>query len=295
MKLSKVLSTHQSYKKDQGLSKALGHDFLMKNNFIYRNIILQALKIDARFESVTPEYLLMPFHQLEKIVSTKKIPYVPSATLLEEVEAKRSDVLTIDDLTIPESYHLHEAAHVVAEELFSKTSFIGQEKILKTLICESFANAVDALSWISVEEDMHHFFLWQNCYMHPDEKDIESMELILDHFGLQFLFRFTLISYLHANFLKEGLEEKVIENLTDSFASHVKLNEEWLKELMDLRAMTEKIDPQFRVLTTKMYFNLEGYDGDIYDLLDFPFMKIFNSNPVFKAVVTEMTSVACLD
>lgn len=290
MKLSKVLSVHQTYKKDESLSEVLGHDFLMKNNLVYRNIILQALDLGSRFESATPEYLLMPFHQLEKIVSTKTIPYIPSAGLLQGVESKRANVLSTDDLSVPESYHLHEAAHVIADEFFKKDGLSDQEQILKALICESFANTVDALSWISVEDDMHHFFLWQNCYMHPEESDIESMRLTLDHFGLKFLFAFTMISYLHANFLKEGLEKEVIENLAQSFAPDAELNEDWIKELMSLRAMAEKIDPQFRVMTTKMYFSLEGYDRDFFEILDFSFMDMLSSNPAFKNVIKDMAS-----
>lgn len=295
LQISEVLSVHNSYQaSESGYSHAdiLGDAFLLQHNPVYKNIKTCALKFGCKYVEAWPEYLLMPFHQLGGIVARKTIPYVPSGRLLREVEGQRAGVLSSEDISIPESYHLHEAAHVIAEELFFGYQFEDpQEKILKTIVCESFANTVDAFACASVNSEEHSFFLAHNCYMYPDKENIEYLAQLNESFGQRFAFMLTLVAYIHANFLRETISAPVINELGARYAPRVKAGAEELENCASVMKIAEKLDPLFRVQTTGMYLKLEGYDGDLLDVLDFQFMEVFVANPVFRDVTEAMADV----
>ena len=283
MLIREALSIHSQYAPQGSHPDILGDGYLLTHNPLYRSIKNEAVKVGCSFAEAWPEYLLMPFQQLGEIVATKKIPYVPSARLLQTLENQRAGVLSLEDIAIPESYHLHEAAHVVAESSFAAEVFATpQQKILKALLCESFANTVDALVCTSIHDEMHQFFLQQNCYMRPQKKFVGAMLRLKQALGTRFTFMCTLISYLHANFLVETIPPTLIKELAAHYAPDVKLSEKLLKDCELLQKMAETLDPQFRFRTTKVYLSLEGYDGEVGELLDFPFMKIFASHSSFR-------------
>jgi hypothetical protein len=292
MLIQEVLAIHSQHAAQGSHADILGDGFLMEHNPLYRNIKSEAVKLCCRFAEAWPEYLLMPFQQLGEIVAKKKIPYVPSARLLRALENQRAGVLSIEDIAIPESYHLHEAAHVLADHSFAGETFTDpQQKILKALLCESFANTVDALVCVSIHSDIHQFLLQQNCYMRPEKKFVSAMSRVKQACGMRFTFMYTLIAYLHANFLRETLPAEIVEDLTTRFAPDVKLTERLLKDFELLQRMAETLDPRFRFLTTKVYLSLEGYDGEVQELLDFPFMKVFASDERFRKAAEGMAKL----
>jgi hypothetical protein len=275
---SDVLDVHDSYHPEGSHRDILGDGFLMQSNPIYRKVKALALKIGCRYVEAYPEYLLLPFHELPKIVKQKKIPYVPNARLMKDVERGRPGVFTTEDVPMPESYHLHEAAHVIAEHfLLNVKPASQQEEILKAILAESFANTVDALAGALAQDDVHYFFIKQNCYMHPQSKVVQAMERLNKKMGFRFTFMLTFFTYVHANFLAKPLSKKSIDELVERYASAPKPGAAVQKDIRTVSAIGEKLDPRFRVTTTGNYFKQRGFEGDIHDLLDFPFMKVFAS------------------
>ena len=244
----------------------LGDGFLMKENPIYRNIKNFSIQIGCEYVEAWAQYLLLPFHELNNIVVTKRIPYVPHGRLLHELEQKKPGVFLIDELPMPESYHMHEAAHVIAESFFKDATLAtSQEKIVKMILCESFANTADALACLFARTELHRFFLKLNCYMNPDQEDMNTLNLLIQQQGERETFGQVLFGYMHANFFQE-----------DSSA---------------IATMCEKLDPQFRFQTTGVYLKMEGLDGDIMELLNFPFMNVYEGNSTFQQVVEQMLEV----
>ena len=292
LSIKELLGVHNSQLTEHGHPDILGDTFLLRFNPVYRNIKLYALGIGCKYAEAWPQYLLLPFHQLNEIVASKTIPYVPSGRMLQDVESKRPGLFTTDELRMPESYHLHEAAHVIAEHLFAGVQLNSvQEKILKTIICESFANTVDALACVSATTDIHRFFLEQNCYMHPDIDNMNVMSRLIEGLGPRCTSILTLMAYVHANFLRETLSAEVIQELAVRYAPGRKLSEELLNDGETLGQIGEKLDPQFRVQTTEMYLKLEGYDGEIFELLDFPFMEVLNGNGHMRNVMEALADI----
>ncbi len=293
MQIQELLSIHSAFRSPRSHADILGDAYLLEHNSVYRNIKLHALEIGCHYQEAWPEYLLLPFHQLGHIVANKIIPYVPARRLLQSVEDKRANALSIDDMHIPESYHLHEAAHVIAEEVFAGVEFsTPHQKILKFIVCESFANAVDAHACALVQDETHYIFMRQNSYMHPEKKSALVLRRLTKALGSKFAFVSTLVCYLHANFLRELIPPTVLQELVARYAGN---GCEWTdkveKDFEALRKMAERLDPQFRVQTTQMFLNLEGFDGDVFEILDFEFMPIFMSQPKFQKAVVQLFEI----
>ncbi len=280
--ISEILALHNSYSAENMHADILGDAFLINENRIYRNVKATALQIGCRYTEAWPQYLSLPFHELNKIIVSKNIPYVPSARMLQEIENQRPNVLTTAQLQPPESYHLHEAAHVIADSLFAKTLLqTKEEKILKAILCESFANTVDALACVYATSEMHQYFLVHNCYMNPDKEDLDAMLSLIERLGFKRTVMLVLIGYLHSNFMRQEFSQQNIleiagENSADTDA---------------IVQMCEKLDPLFRVQTTEMYLRLEGYDGEVFEILDFPFMQILKQNADFRLAMDSMAHI----
>ena len=282
MHFSEILEIQEAYRHAGSHDDILGDGFLLQSNPIYRNIKTFALKIGCQYIEAYPEYLLLPFHELPRIVESRKIPYIPSARLMKDVERGRPGLFATEDLPMPESYHLHEAAHVIAEHFLKDVKLSSpQERILKALMAESFANTIDALACVSAADDIHYFFIKQNCYMFPHKKIIQAMNNLIETMGFRFTFMLTFFTYLNANFLTKPLSKKSVQELIERYAPDAKTSVKLQRDIRTVCGIGEKLDPLFRVTTTGNYLKQQGFEGEIQDLLHFPFMKIFAKNREF--------------
>ena len=150
------------------------------------------------------------------------------------------------------------------------------------MLAESFANTVDALACAQAADDIHYFFIKQNCYMHPRKKVAQAMANLTESLGFRFTFMLTLLTYLHANFLTRPLSKKSVQELCGRYAPGKKIGAKIQKDIVTVCGVGEKLDPQFRLTTTGNYFKQQGFEGDLHDLLDFPFMKVFADNKEFR-------------
>ena len=287
--ISELLSQHQARRAEVSHPDILGDPFLMRENSVYRSVKNCALEIGCQFVEAWPQYLVLPFHELSKIIQTKTIPYVPSAQMLADIDRRNPNVFSSDDVQPPESHHLHEAAHVIAEHHFAKVSLkTDQEKILKSILCESFANTVDVLAYLPAESEMHQYLLSHNSYMKPLDEEMELIRRLQDHLGLRGLAVLTLFSYLSSNFLIETFVAPTISKILNRFVPEVAITPQILADCEALGVMCERLDPLFRVQTTELYFKGEGFQGNVYELLNFPFMKVFEDNKDFGKAVESL-------
>lgn len=291
MLLADVLDIHNSFNQ-VGNRAILGDGYLLESNPIYKKIREFSLEIGCSYVEAYPRYLLLPFHELPKIVETKKVPFVPHAQLMADVERSRPDTFSTLDVPMPESYHLHESAHVIAEHVFKDVAVKGpHEKILKAILCESFANTVDALVCMPAGDEIHRFFIQQNCYMRPDRKVMQAMARISSELGNTFLFMLTFFTYVQANFLARPLGKKQIQELAAKHSPGLKLSPRILKDCQTVCAVGEKLDPNFRVTTTGNYLKQEGFSGDLVDLLDFNYRDVLSKNKGFLRAIESLSRV----
>lgn len=292
MYLSDLLDLHKSYAHEHSRPEILGDAYLMQTNPVYRNVRLFSLDIGCTYIEAYPEYLLLPFHELQRIVATKRIPYVPSGRLLEGIESQRPNVFTAEEVTIPESYHLHESAHVIAEHFFKDVVLnSSEEKILKAILSESFANTVDALSCVPATNDIHRFFIGKNCYMQPRKNVMQAMARLTADLGATFNFMLTFFTYVQANFLAKPLSKKSVQQLADQYAAGHTIGAKQRKDVQIVCDIGERLDPNFRTTTTGAFLKQEGFEGEVFDLLDFPFSDVFAKNAGFKKACEGLSKV----
>lgn len=291
--LSEVLKYHEM-PETPGLTNAdiLGDAYLISKNPIYRKVKERALELGCVYKEAWAQYLNTPFLELGKIVSTKTLPYNPGGKILREVEAKRPGVFTIEEIELPESHHLHEAAHVIADDLFSGFSPANdQEKILRSMMCESFANTVDLLACLPANDDVHKYFLAHNSYMHPQDDELVVLERLNKAVNPKCFFMLAFHAYLYSNFLIETFVSQTSEKILRKYAPEVEITEDLLTDCEALAAIAENLDPQFRTITTEIYFKMEGFDESVYELLNFSFMKVLEQSGELQKVVNDMAAV----
>jgi hypothetical protein len=292
MFFSDILDVHNSCQPHHSHSDILGDGFLIQNNPVYRKIKENSLKIGCQYVEAYVDYLLLPFFELPSLVKHKKIPYVPAAKLMKKVEQDHPGVFTNEDVPLPESYHLHESSHLIAEHVLKKINLnMPQEKILKTMMAESFANTVDALVGSFAQDDLHLYFVKQNSYMHPQKKFIQALNETTKSDNFKTTFMLTFFSYLRANFLTSPLSKSAIQDLIKTYGSKSKKSPRVNKNIHLIRDMGEKLDPLFRYKTTANYFKQMGFDDNVEDLLDFDFMKVFESHPHWKLAVETLSDL----
>lgn len=291
MLISELLDHHRSVSAEMAHADVLGDPFLMRENFVYRKVKEWALEIGCQYQEAWPQYLVLPFHELSKIVQTKTIPYVPSARMLIDVESRRPNIFTTDEFFPPESHHLHEAAHVIAEHVFAKVRLnTPEEKILKAIFCESFANTVDVLAYLPATTEIHRYLLSHNSYMKPLDEELDLIRRLAEQLGFRGLAVLTLFSYLSSNFLIETFVSPTISKILNRYVSDVVVTPQLLADCEALGVMCERLDPLFRVQTTELYLKGEGFDGNVYELLSFPFMKVFEENESFGLAVEALAN-----
>jgi hypothetical protein len=200
-------------------------------------------------------------------------------------------VFTIDEVQLPESHHLHEAAHVIAAQAFEGARFTSsQQRILRDIMCESFANSVDALACASAEDELHQLFLAPNCYMHPSGDEFTMMLHLRERLSLRNFFVLTFLSYVHSNFFRE-MTPAMIAKLIAKFTPGLKADDELLAEIGELAQIADLLDPQFRTSATSLYLRLEGHNGELMELLNFDFMKVFEEHPSFQKALDRLVAV----
>ncbi len=288
--LKDVLETASAANASGAISDIFGDAYLLENNEVYRRVREKSLEIGCQYSEASAQYLVYPLFELHKIVETKNIPYVPGARLLASIEAAKPSLFTTEDAALPESHHLHEAAHIIAANAFDGARFTSsQQRILRDILCESFANTVDALACIpAAQDELHRFFLRPNCYMAPHEDDLALMLELREKVGARCYFALTLFSYVYSNFLLEVFVKTTAIDILSRYAPEVSVDDELLSQIEHLGQIGDQLDHQFRVTTTSLYLRIEGHEGDLFELLNFDFMKTFAEHPSFQKAVDKM-------
>ena len=292
MHFSDILDLHESFRTADSIPAILGDGYLLRQNPVYRKIRERSLKQGATYIEAYPEYLLLPFHELPRILSEKKVPYVPGARLVEKIEQSWPAVFETGDLAMPESYHMHEAAHLIADNILGGIKAKNRhEEILLILMSESFANTADALACGFAADEIHHYFLKQNCYMHPRRVVNEALASLEKEAGLAFTFMLIFFTYLQANFLSSALSPGAIRGILRHAGLELAVRVKLRKEIRVVCGIGERLDPLFRVTTTGNFLKQRGFVGDIHDIFGFPFQKTFRANPAFGRAVDELAQV----
>lgn len=291
--LKDVLETASAASQEGAIADIFGDAYLLENNPVYRRIREVSLELGCKYSEASAQYLVYPLFELHKIIETKNIPYVAGARMLAAIEALRPGLFTTEDAALPESHHMHEAAHIIAANAFEGARFTSdQQRILRDVLCESFANTVDALACLpAVDDELHQFFLRPNCYMAPHEDDLALMLSLREKLGAKCYFVLTLFSYVYSNFMLEVFLKPTVVEIVSRYAPEVLIDDQLLREIEHLGRIGDQLDHQFRVTTTGLFLRIEGHGDELFELLNFDFMKTFADHPSFQKAVDKMVAV----
>lgn len=290
MKLSELLKTHYAYSIPDGHPQVFGDGYLLRENFVYRNVREAAARAGFKTVEAWPEYMQGALYQLDRILLKKRIPMRFNTRLIEEVESKRGGKFILRDLPeLPKSYALHESAHCVADHLLKplRTETLNK-RLLKTLIGESFANAVEAIGSSLAITETHRIFFEFNSYRTESLWERQLSLRVIDCLGFQNAFKLSFYSFLYSNFLYESYSPRLVRELISSFKLGYRLNPAEDRACFKFFTAGTELSVRFRAHTTSFYLKSQGYDEDVFNLLNFNFRAILKRNKQWLNAIDEM-------
>ncbi|MGZ3691289.1 MAG: hypothetical protein ACXVAX_07285 [Pseudobdellovibrio sp.] len=299
MKISRLLELDTTTEVKLNVPQSFGDAYLINKNSLYRSIRRQVQVLGFKFsKQFGNSFNALPLSQLETILKEKTIPYTDNVTVLKDIEAKIPNVCDWDEVTdnLKKNYLFHESCHAVARSYSEKTltqKLTQTELVIKLLVEESFANTCELLGIVDVNDSAHRIFYEANsyCYMENEKTNIKNL---IQDLGFDFIFYFTLLNYMHSNFLYEKISEKNIEsvvqfivnnNLAETVQSNVST---FYKRLKLISRICLELNPRFRFVTTTFYFHLQKINISHDELAQTNFLQEMGRNPHFLVFLKKL-------
>ena len=295
--LKELIAEHERHCGETLLRDSFGDGYLFTRNPIFRNVRAAAHRAGYRYttENVA-NYRTFPLGALHHILGEKKIPYAANADGLRAVERQRPDFFDCSQMRMPlPNVVMHESAHCVAAtrlpaSLFASLRLNDERKIaLRELMCESYANATEAMAWRYVECSEHRLMLQMNSFNEQDARTLAIVSPALQRFDEYTTFQMLYFTYLYSNFLYAKLDAPRVD-LICAMSGMPK------SSLRDARAvvrvfvlMAMSLNVRFRLLTTPFYLALNyGIRTSVFKLLAFDFASHIQRRATLREAVNEL-------
>lgn len=294
MKLAQLLEKDQSSNKPEVLQKNFGDAYLIQHNRIFAKIRKATLTSGFQYSLEKNEaYYALPLTQLEAVLESKTIPYIDNRSVLQKLESHHPSVIFWDDIMdgLKKNHVFHESCHAVARQVIQRHSTglvnSNENTILKMLLEESFSNTCELLAVTDVTDNSHRIFFEWNSYVCMFE-DRTNLKKAQESMGEALVFRFMLFSYLHSNFLCEGMSDKTFQSILKLIPEAQKLSEQHAKILRSFAKIAFKLNPRFREVTTGFHLRLQGFKAPLRKSLDFDFMDLITRGPAYQMMIAEL-------
>ena len=256
------------------LAESVGDGFLYLNNPFFRRIRDATLGAGFRF-TLEDEgaYYGFPLIHLDTILSRRKIPYRPSFTALEHLEARRPGFFTLADLQKNRpapNYLLHESAHAVAfQALFGRPKDVAAalsepSALVKLMLGESFAMTAEYFAACAVSGQPHAWLFSISSYRRRTQKK-QAVGQLLERHGFDFVGRAVLLAFLYNNFLVDRLDRRQLGALADAADPAIarRLTPASLRQLGSALNGLMQMDPEFRYDTSRLFLSMFGRSRNI--------------------------------
>ena len=309
MRLKDILDAHKKHQVRNALKLNLGDAYLLKTNTIFRNIRNAALELGYRFtEKRFFDYDVLPLTQLPKILKTKTIPYCDNVTCLKEIDRLAPDAFEWQEVPpLKANYVLHESAHGVAREL--RLIYFKKEKapkkavlsatqtlVMQALVEESFSNAVECMANLYSASRLEDELFFKNAYINEKAPARAALKKAVDLIGFEAAFRFIVLAFLHANFLKNNVALESFDRILNIVFIHnpegvPKFSAKNQKALKDAFKVGLDLDPGFTIFTNSFCFRLRGLEDSLFDLTCFDCLKPFEVDHRYSTWLSVMGAV----
>jgi hypothetical protein len=269
------------------IENIFGDRYLIANNRIFRAVRKQSLELGFRFSNErSEEYEALPFTQLEKLISEKKIPIIFNRQAVEYVANKVPTATWVDIADgFRRCFAFHESCHAVARASFSK----GNRKpnspkcaLLLRLLEESFANTCE-LFGIADCHDLTSLALYEaNSYTALWEAKDTLQEVGWDPSA----FFYVLTHYLRANFLAPpALSSAEQDQLLKIYHLASGSPKKPSPALEELAGFAYTLDENFRRTTSRLYLQLNNLPSDLEDNFLNPIEELASNSEVLKTTL----------
>jgi hypothetical protein len=258
IKLIKILDQHNNFstKNANAILDNLGDGFLLEHNKFYKIVRDRIWLLGYTFSNeYNNQFIVLPFTQLEEIFLSQKILLLDNVTVLKNINLKALHLIEWSEIEIGfrKNYIFHESCHVIGREIISNST--KQPDLLKLLLEESFANACEFFGMCEANSEVHKIFYESNSYA----TNFSDQSKIQNKFGAEKVFKFTILSYLHSNFLNFSYTKSEIKLVTD-FVFGEKLTSSDVQQLQFVAQVAFSLDDNFKQLTRQLHFKLNGLD-----------------------------------
>lgn len=292
--LKEVISLQKKFRPRKSLPQNLGDGFLMQFNPLFRRIREETLKRGFRFTTENVgNYYSFPLMALDEVISQKKIPFRENFSWLERLEKLAPETFTLTEIKRSEiqlNYLFHESAHCIAHaEFFGRINRIPQNEIslLKILLGESFANAVECFSAIYAEGELGFFFLEANCHFRANARELKALQRAAKKYGNEIIFLLLICAFLYANYLHEGLSKQEKRKIFSFVGIEPK------RELEDILQIGLQLDTEFRTSTTQLHLLKLGFGKKLEKYFCEP-MDLLMAHPLVGKKVKELARLSVL-
>lgn len=291
MLLARLLKTDRQHQPKGSFDGVVGDGYLLKHNYIYRNLRQAALARGYSFVESWPGYSSMSLSQLDRIVKERVIPMNFNGRILRKLN---SDVrFRVNEIPGPiVSYHLHETAHCVADSLLqSVNTATPRQTLVKIFMGEGFANASESLASAIAESEDHRQFISMSSYILDTETSRKLKKRVLRLVGVRNTFFLMFYSYLYSNFLYESFSKKFVNGITAELMPGVKFTRKQNADFFDLMSIALELNLDFRTRTNSFYIRNLGFRGNLLKLLDFDVYRYIMTHEPWLAAVHELADI----
>jgi hypothetical protein len=268
MKLLKILETHNQHHSPNTFSNNLGDGFLYDKNSFYKTVRDHALKLGYKYSSdYNNSFVVLPYAQLEDIFKSKKILMLDNVSVFKNFNLKALNLIEWSEIETGyrRNYIFHESCHVIARDILKVDS------LLNLLFEESFANTCEVFGMIQADTEIHRLFYETNSYSaaFSDAKKIKS---IVGNLGAENVFKFTIMAYLHSNFLYSLYTKSEVKAVAD-YVFKCSVSSENLQQLQFMAQLAFSLDETFKQQTRRLHFKLNGLDESDFLKLKSEYLK----------------------
>lgn len=292
MKISRLLELHIQYQ-SQGLPGSLGDGYLVTHNKVFRAVRQRALEAGYKFSDHRDEaYEAFPLLQLERILQSKTLPFANNVLPFENLTPAQRQLISWDDVdgNLKRNFVFHEGSHAVFRSL--KPADISEDlatQVVWMLLEESFANTMELLAVIEAGDAAHRIFFELNSYVCEFDHR-HHLSKAMTELGEKVLIPFMVLSYLHANFLRERIEEKDFKQIF-KLLSLEGLTEVQSKALRALAKVVFNLSERFRYQTTDFHLRLAGVKNPHELLYQTDFLNVCATDPQILELLSKISAL----
>lgn len=285
MKLSKLLDLDQS-KEQSVLQDCFGDAYLFEKNSFYKFIRLKIFECGYAFSNeLNKDFINLSLSQLENILIKKIIPYFDNKTILNKIENQIPGQTEWEEISenLKRNFIFHESCHAYVRGITEK--LILQDELTKNqyfyfLLEESYANTCELLGILDVNTAVDRYFYEIHSYIFEWEEK-NYIKTLVDEIGLQKTMEYFIVCFLYSHFLYQKIEDKDFLRLL-IYLELESVPQKTQKSLKILSRIAFRLNPQFRLLTSRFYFRLNKIEMPLKPLQSIDVLNMLIQQPLMK-------------